>query len=257
MKIIIGFIVVSIGFIAASVHLNQGLLSYWDFVAFAVVLCGIIAVSIITSPSLKFGIIWQEIIDAFKNNNGRREDAIHNSVNVMRGNIPTGSPKRIDQKILVDGIELLQLGFSTEKIESILSDRINNYSKDCMSIANWVRGLAKYPPAFGLAGTVLGLIHLMRGIAEGTNPQETGIRMAIALVATLYGIIVANILLNPMGERIKANIQENEILSEISLKTILMIKERVNLVEAQEHLTSYLTSSNKKINVLKKYLEAA
>jgi chemotaxis protein MotA len=257
MKIIFGNVILFTGIVFSIIHLEQGLKSYWDFVAFFVVVFGTIAVSLMTSPAMKIRTILRQILSSLENPAAKREDAIHNAVNVLRGKRPSGVANRIDQRILLDGVELVRLGFSVEKIQTILVDRIEKITDDHMMIANWVRGLSKYPPAFGLVGTVLGLIHLMRGLAVGSDPKETGIRMAIALVATLYGLILSNAFINPVGERIRSNILEEVTLAEISLKAVLMLKTRVNLVEAQEHLSSYLTSENTKLDILTNYLEAS
>lgn len=51
-------------------------------------------------------------------------------------------------------------------------------------------------------GTVLGLVNLMRGISAGLDAKDTGVQMAVALVATFYGLIFANLIVNPAGEAI-------------------------------------------------------
>lgn len=257
MKILIGFGIVSIGFYIALDHLNQGASQFWDIIAFAMVFFGTMSVSVMTMPSMKIKhtlrIIWRGI----GNNHGLREDCILNAINIMKGKMPNGNVNRIDQKVLVDGLDLLRLGFSTEKIQEILVNRIEKYTDDSMSVSHWIRGLSKYPPAFGLAGTVLGLIHLMKGLSDGADPKETGLRMAVALVATFYGIVVANIFVNPIGDRIMSNTKEDQNLSEISLNAIIMISDRTNYVEAIEQLNNFVPSQYKKIDFRTGLLEAS
>lgn len=257
MKIIFGFMIITSGFYVALDHLNQSITQFWDIIAFSVVVFGTLAVSVMTMPSLKLKHILRIFFKGFKGNHGLREDCINNSVNLMKGNVPNGKVKRIDQKILVDGLELLRLGFTTEKIENILTERIEKYTDDSVTVAQWIRGLSKYPPAFGLAGTVLGLIHLMKGLSEGTDPKETGMRMAVALVATFYGIMVANIFVNPVGDRIMSNTQEDQNLAEISLNTIIMISERTNYVEAVEQMNNFIPTQYKKLSFDYGALEAS
>lgn len=248
MKIILGFGIVTIGFVIALDHLNQNINQYWDLIAFAMVVFGTLATSVMTMPSLKSRHVLRIMFHSFKGNHGLREDCISNSLNIMNGNVPSQKAKRIDQKILLDGVELLKLGFTTEKIQNILSDRIEKYIDDNVSVGQWIRGLSKYPPAFGLAGTVLGLIHLMKGLSEGADPKETGIRMAVALVATFYGIVVANIFINPIGDRVISNTREDQNLAEISLNAILMVSQRTNYVEAIEQLNNYVPTQYKKLS---------
>lgn len=257
MKIIIGFAIITSGFYIALDHLDQRIVQFWDIIAFSVVVFGTMAVSIMTMPSLKLKHILQIFFYSIRGNHGLREDCINNSINVMNGHNPNGVANRIDQKILIDGLELIRLGFDKEVIENILVDRIEKYTDDCNSIAQWIKGLSKYPPAFGLAGTVLGLIHLMKGLSEGTDPKETGLRMAVALVATFYGIIVSNIFVSPVGDRILSNIQEDQNLADISLNAILMIREKTNLVLAYEQMNNSVPMQYKKLNFSESILEAS
>lgn len=247
MKIIFGLIIVSTGFMVALNHLNQHISQFWDVIAFAVVVFGTIAVAIMTLPSMKIKNIFDILWNGLKNNHQLREDSVINAMFILRGKVPTGKATRLDQRILVDGIELLKLGFSTEKIKDILIARIEKYIDECHNVSSWVKGLSKYPPAFGLAGTVLGLVHLMKGLAEGANPKETGLRMAVALIATFYGIVVANIIVNPIGDRISNNTIEDQNLAEISLNAIVLLSERTNYVEAIEQMNNYMPNQSKKI----------
>lgn len=257
MKVLIGFIIITAGFYISLDHLEQSITQFWDVIAFAMVVFGTAAVGVMSMPSLRTKHIFHIFYRNISSNHGLREDCIHNSLNLMKGNSPSLEIKRIDQKILVDGVELLKLGFSTSKIESILMDRIEKYVDDSVTIGQWLRGLAKYPPAFGLAGTVLGLVHLMKGLSEGADPKETGIRMAVALIATFYGIVVANIFLNPIGDRIMSSTKEDQNLAEISLNAILMMSENTNFVEATEQMNNFIPSQYKKLSFQYGAIEAA
>ncbi len=257
MKLLLGIILINWAFYKATTFLNQGLSNFTDDVAFVVVVLGVVAVSIMTSPSLKLKQILYYLLSAFKSNTGRREDAINNGMNVVMGRSPSGKSKRIDQKVLLDGVELTKLGFSEEKIKTVIESRINNYIDDGITMAGWVKGLGKYPPAFGLAGTVLGLIHMMRGLAEGSDPKETGLRMSVALLATLYGIVLSNIIILPLAERMKSNLAEDVNLCEISLNAIILFKRKANIIEVQEDLNAYVFSENKKLDFITPLLEAS
>jgi chemotaxis protein MotA len=257
MKIIIGIAIITSGFYIALDHLDQRVVQFWDVIAFSVVVFGTFAVSVMTMPSLKVKHILRIFFAGIRGNHGLREDCINNSINVMNGMNPSAKAKRIDQKILLDGLDLLRLGFDKDTIENILADRIEKYTDDCNTVAQWIRSLSKYPPAFGLAGTVLGLIHLMKGLSEGTDPKETGLRMAVALVATFYGIIVANIFVNPIGDRIMSNTQEDQNLAEISLNAILMIHDKTNLVVAFEQMNNSIPAQYKKLTFSVGALEAS
>tara|TARA_B100001971_G_scaffold215190_1_gene259645 strand:- start:77207 stop:77983 length:777 start_codon:yes stop_codon:yes gene_type:complete len=249
MKILFGFIVITFGFKLSLEHLNQSVAQFWDVIAFSIVALGTFATSFMTLPSLKLKHIFSIVYRGINNNQGLREDCISNAMNLIKGyKFDPSQAKRLDQRVLIDGYELMKLGFTSEKIKSILSMRIDKYLEDGIIVSTWVKGLSKYPPAFGLAGTVLGLVHLMKGLSEGADPQETGMRMAIALIATFYGIVIANIFVSPIGDRIHNNLLEDERLANISLEAVLLINNKVNLVEAIEEMNAHLPGHNNKLS---------
>jgi len=258
MKILFGLFIITAGFKLSLDHLNQDITQFWDVIAFAIVGLGTIATSFMTLPSLKIKHILSIVFRGIHGNQGLREDCVSNAINLIKGyHFNADQAKRIDQRILMDGYELMKLGFSTQKIKQILTHRLDKYLDDGMTVATWVKGLAKYPPAFGLAGTVLGLVHLMKGLSEGADPKETGLRMAVALIATFYGIVIANIFVSPVGDRVQNNLMEDEKLANISIEAILLINQRVNMVEALEEMNAHMPGHNNKISFESVMSEAA
>jgi chemotaxis protein MotA len=240
MKYIVGLFIATIGFVMASIHLQQGIAAYMDYVAFFVVLLGTFAVMLITFPAAPMSMLFKIFIKKFFGTSQSVKTHVERCSQTFVNRKFSGDNKFIEDNMLRDGLEMLSLGFSPERISEIMSLRFETYSRRINMLAAWLRRGAKYPPAFGLAGTVLGLIHLMRGISEGIDAKETGIRMAVALVATFYGLLISNLLLYPMGEWLQEEIKRDEIKSEVSLQTILLISTGANLVEANEVLSSFV-----------------
>jgi len=241
--------------IAGSVYeLKQLPSTYFDVVAVAVVFGGTVAIGFMLLPWEKTRELFQSFSLVLRTPTSDPRPLLFQSLGLVRavseGSAFSGGLKSSAGLILKDGAELIQLGFNSRSIERILVERIENHFERRVSIANAIRALAKYPPAFGLVGTVLGLVSLMRGISEGATAQETGVRMAIALVATLYGLVVANILVNPFGERILRFAAEEKKNSEIALQAVLLATEGVSLLEAQEVLNSFV-SSHQRVNLMK------
>lgn len=254
MLYILGIAIAVVSLIASIVHLGQSAESYFDFVAVAMVLGGTTAVAIITMPWEMRREIKARFFELFSRRNPDRkrllQDCMTINENALKG-IYTYSPseKNMAQAILRDGVELIQLGLAPDKIQAMLKERLFQASERTRTISGSIRSLAKYPPAFGLVGTVLGLVHLMHGVSDGMSPQETGIRMAVALVATFYGLLVANLVVNPIGEAIAKNALIEEKMGEIAVQAVLLAADRVNLLEAQEMLNSYVEDSER-IDVL-------
>jgi chemotaxis protein MotA len=244
MKFVIGLFISVIGFYLASQHLHQEIKEYWDFVAFFVVVLGTFAVLLITFPAIPATFFVKRFSEKFffSSNTLKKHASICLDYVINRKTIKS---EAVEVKLLNDGMELLSLGFGREKIIELLSQRFEIHTTKINMLSSWLKRGAKYPPAFGLAGTVLGLIHLMRGISNGIDTKETGIRMAVALVATFYGLLISNLILNPLGEWLQEEIKKDQLKAEMSINSVVLMLENASHVEAQENLNSYLSGTEK------------
>ncbi len=249
MKYTISLFIAFTGFYLASEHLGQKIGEYWDFVAFFVVIFGTIAVLLMSRPVTSFKSLLSLFFQKFISGSPSIKKYAQNCWEVSLNKEPLKDPRTIEEQLLNDGLELVSLGFSKEKTLDILEQRYHHFENQLMLLSAWLKRNAKYPPAFGLAGTVLGLIHLMRGISTGIDSKETGLRMAVALVATFYGLILSNLFLNPMGEWLIEEAKKDQQKCEMALETIGMLMDGVNIVEAQERLNSFLNPDERLNNL--------
>lgn len=246
----IGLLIATLSIVASSIYLKQPMTSYFDFVAFFMVVGGTVAVGVIVLPWEH----WQDVIKGLrllffpKSRQTRR--VLRSSLDLVREARVEGAAFRsevggLPGKILNDGMELIMLGLSSDKIEAILRERVYQAGNRSRRVANSFRSIAKYPPAFGLAGTVLGLVNLMRGISSGLGAKETGFEMSVALIATLYGLLLANLVINPAGELVLKESQEEQEEAEIALRAVLLASEKTGLLESQELLNSYVSERDR------------
>lgn len=233
-------------FWASTHHLHTSLLAFYDFVALAMVVGGTLAVALCVLPWNERREIFRAIRSLFLGVPELKRETLQESLRFIlaRQNnavwTPNSGSASLPKSLLQEGWELLALGMPTEKLERILHERVHQSAKRARRLANAVRSLAKYPPAFGLAGTVLGLMQLMKGISEGMNARETGIEMAVALIATFYGLMVANLFINPAGEALLKRAVAEEEAADLAVQAILLASENSNLLEAQEILNSFV-----------------
>lgn len=254
----IGIALAFISFIVAIAHLNQSILNYYDFVALFVVFGGTIAVGVVLIPWGMRRELLHGLMDLIKGQGVSYKQVLTDCLSVVR-DTPTDYSKNsyhLHDQILKDGIELIQLNLDKNKILVILEERVTHYVKRRKKIANAIKSLAKYPPAFGLMGTVLGLVNVMRGVSNGLDGKQTAMEMAIALVATMYGLIVANLILNPAGELITKRISEEEAFGEIAISAIDLLAEKTSLLESQELLNSYVPVEHR-VNFLDSFSSGA
>ena len=100
--------------------------------------------------------------------------------------------------------------------------------------------MAKYPPAFGMIGTVIGLIDVLNQMNSADNMTSIGPSMAVALITTLYGIFLANYIIQPIGDKFLARGQHDMKIREIIAEGLLMISKNENPVYVREMLIGHL-----------------
>lgn len=250
MNYLAGIIISIFALITSAYFLDQKASYFYDPVALTMVLGGTLAVIVSTMPNLKLKMIGSIIKNGLSSKH-RRGETVNRCIAFTQGT-DNSSEKNIliEEKILALGKELISLGLPKNEIEKILTLKIQVHTDATSLVSLWIRSLAKYPPAFGLAGTVLGLIHLMKSLTESSSPAQIGILMAIALLATLYGIVLSNFILAPLGEKIKGALEEEISNAEMTLHCVLLKSEKTNLLIVQENLDQYLLDNKQKVDLI-------
>jgi chemotaxis protein MotA len=119
-------------------------------------------------------------------------------------------------------IELIIDQTPLNEIHSLLRWRAHRIKTNEQVMVQIAQSLAYYAPAFGMLGTILGLINMLAGLENG-DIQLIGANMAIALITTFYGILLANLVFRPIAERLERRIHHQ-------LKLISLIMEGVELI---------------------------
>jgi chemotaxis protein MotA len=251
----IGFILSVVFIKMALQHLGVDSAFYVDDVAMLIVFGGTLATLIVSFPPvylLKFIMSPIDVI-FFKNPNFKKSAIELVTALQDENNRKSGLKKLADKKgtdpYLREGIELYLLDMPLKDFKNIMTERIYRARQREEHQVNLFRRLAKYPPAFGLVGTVLGLVALMRSVGEGADPSQIGLNMALALVATLYGLATANFLIAPLSELFQHRADENKVYRELLLEALLLCYDQASSLSVQEMLNSYL-DSNQRIDVL-------
>ena len=123
------------------------------------------------------------------------------------------------------GLQLLVDGAEPEAIRSVLEvDYMTRESRD-IEAAKVFESMGGYAPTIGIIGAVMGLIHVMGNLAD---PGQLGSGIAVAFVATIYGVASANLVLLPIASKLKAIAMRQSLYREMLLEGILSIAEGEN-----------------------------
>jgi len=107
----------------------------------------------------------------------------------------------IKDPFILKGLNLIVDGVEPYKLRQILDLEISAYETDQRLAVRVWESAGGYSPTIGILGAVLGLIHVMENL---TDPSRLGSGIAVAFVATIYGVGLANLLFLPAGGRLKA-----------------------------------------------------
>ena len=123
------------------------------------------------------------------------------------------------------GLQLLVDGMESEGIRSILEVDLYTQEDRDLQAAKFYECMGGYAPTIGIIGAVMGLIHVMGNLAD---PSQLGSGIAVAFVATIYGIGSANLLFLPVASKIKVSVMRQSRYRELLLEGILSIAEGEN-----------------------------
>lgn len=135
------------------------------------------------------------------------------------------------------GLQLLVDGSEPEAIRNILEVEIGVKEHFDTQAAKVYEGMGGYSPTIGIIGAVMGLIHVMNNLAD---PSKLGSGIAVAFVATIYGVGLANLVFLPVANKLKALIHNQTQFREMVVEGIISIAEGENPRNIETKLDGYL-----------------
>jgi chemotaxis protein MotA len=159
----------------------------------------------------------------------------------------------LDDEFMRKGIQLVIDGRDTEIIRKVLETEVSNTQELGGKQEAVFTCLGGYSPTLGIIGTVLGLIGMLRGLADvgtSTNVAGTiGVATAQAFVATFFGIMFANLAWLPIATKIKERNGQMLLLREIMIEGILAIQAGDNPRLLEEKLLAFLDPSERETEI--------
>ncbi|MCX8044547.1 MAG: MotA/TolQ/ExbB proton channel family protein [Desulfobacterota bacterium] len=135
------------------------------------------------------------------------------------------------------GIQLIADNSPWEHIQSSIEKEFLYDGMENESAQRIIHAMAKFAPAFGLAGTIIGL---MMVFPQLTNPKNIGSAMSLALLTTLYGVLTANLILLPLENKLKENAADDAIMYQFVIEALHCIQQREYSVVIEQRLTTIM-----------------
>jgi len=148
--------------------------------------------------------------------------------------------KNASDPLLTMGLETVADGADPSLVQGMMENQITQLEEKVTRASKVYEGAGAYSPTFGIIGAVLGLIQVMQNLSD---PSKLGAGIAVAFVATVYGLFVANLIFIPVSTRIKANFQKVLLAKEMMLEGILSIQAGESPALIERKLQSFILAS--------------
>ncbi len=148
----------------------------------------------------------------------------------------------IENDFLKKGVQLCVDGLSFEFIKDALTRERDLYIARLEEGERVFRALGEAAPAFGMIGTLVGLVQMLSNMED---PQTIGPAMAVALLTTLYGAMIANLIALPLADKLAAKLQVEYLIRTLVIEGTLHIHSKTNPDVMVEFLSAYLPENQR------------
>ncbi|WP_338823734.1 Chemotaxis protein PomA [Moorella humiferrea] len=228
---ILGFTTAVLAILIALTLEGNSLAALLNFPAIIIILGGTIGATVFSYPLKELLHVPQLLKYVFQNDNVDLENTIDTLVNLAETARREGllalenHVQQFEDRLLRHGITFAVDGIDPEEIRRVLENEIIRRQQFFKTGAGIFETAGGYAPTMGIIGTVIGLVHVLSNISDTTKLAAA---IAVAFLATLYGIASANILWLPMAGKLKARAGEQAVKDQIIIEGILDIVQGKN-----------------------------
>lgn len=170
-------------------------------------------------------------------------DQLAGIAEIARKQGPVGLEKvETDDPFLAKGIRYVADGYDLDFIRDNLERDRDNFLAHLDEGQKIYRAIGDCAPAFGMVGTIIGMVQMF---ANMTDPSKLGPFMATALLATLYGAVVANIFCLPIADKLAIKLHDEDTNRTLIIDGILMIRDSKSSALVREMLLAYLPEKHR------------
>ena len=170
-------------------------------------------------------------------------DEIARLADVARKAGPLGLEKEeIEDEFLAQGVRYVADGYDANFIREALERDRETFLTHLDEGQKIYRAIGDCAPAFGMVGTLIGMVQMF---ANMTDPSKLGPFMAVALLATLYGALVANILCLPIADKLHGKLMDEEVNRTLIIDGVLMLRESKSPQIVREMLVAYIPEQHR------------
>lgn len=240
-----GFVLIIWGILSGGVSI----MAFVDVPSIIIVLGGSFAAVFVAYPLNKvlgIGNIFKHTITLSKISTSDIINKIIELANVARREGLLALEEAVDQvndDFLKKGVMLIVDGTDPELVKNILETEISYMEGRHSEGKGMLDTLGSLGPAFGMIGTLIGLVAMLKNLDD---PSSIGPSMAVALITTFYGSVIANLIFIPMSNKVNLKSKEEVLVREIMVEGLLSIQAGENPRIIEEKLKAFLPPSLRK-----------
>ena len=249
---IIGVVIFVVA-IVGSILVSGDLSSFWDLPSVLMVVLGVIGAVFLKWPMETVAKVTKFMMKTFFFTNADAKVAINEIVSLAetarRESVFALEKVPIEDKFMKKAMTLAADNRPAEVIESILQLEIDAMKERHKVGVSVLDGIAADGPAFGMLGTLLGLVIMLKNLSD---PSAIGPAMAVALLTTFYGSLIANAIALPMKNKISVRSEQEITKMNIIIAGTLGIVAGENPRLIKEKLSSFLPPNQREVEEEKK-----
>jgi len=241
-------IVGAIGFIVMAMMLGGDLGMFADVPSVLIVFCGSLFVVLSNFTMGQFFGIGKVMGKAFMFKIESPEELIQKSVEMAdaarKGGFLALEEAQIDNPFMRKGVDMLVDGHDGDVVKATLSKDIELTTERHEAGVSLLKALGDVAPAMGMIGTLIGLVAMLSNMDD---PKAIGPAMAVALLTTLYGAFLSNVIALPMAAKLQLRTEEEKLNQLLILDAILGIQDGQNPRVIEGVLKNYIAESKRSV----------
>ncbi len=225
------------------------LIIYWDGASLLAVFGGAFGATLIANPLsrvLNMGAYFSLVFNSPKS---EKEKIIRQLITFSEDARKEGllslddKLEDVEDLFLKGGMRLVVDGADPEVIKKIMYNELDQVQARHATGSDLMGMIASYAPAFGMIGTVQGLVAMMQNLSD---KNAIGKGMALALITTFYGAIAANAIFNPMKAKLQDRDKDETLMKQIIIEGVLSIHNGENPRMLEQKLLTFLAPGERK-----------
>ncbi|MCF8720941.1 motility protein A [Nitrospina gracilis] len=240
-------VLLGLGLIIGAIFLGGDLSHFFNLPGIMIVLGGTIAATLITFQLKDVIAAFRAAIFVFSEKKSDPNDMVETMIELCsisrRQGLIALSRIEYENDLLRKACNLIADGSKEEMIRDTLNIEIESMKQRHFIIQDIFRKMASYAPSFGMMGTLIGLVQMLRQL---NNPDTIGPAMAVALLTTFYGMLLSTLFFLPIAGKLKDRTLVELTNLEIMFEGAISILEDNNPVFVYEKLSSYVPAKRRR-----------